>query len=139
VTVREEEELEKTLEAAQVDEENEHSEEYIITFSQEEEGEDEHSKECIRVLFTSCLSCLKYTDKKYTLIHAKWYQSLFLVCIFQAREARGKEYSDMSQVVSEWEIHLYIFQVKEDRVVKDSVKIYLQVGNDQGGSQEDCK
>jgi hypothetical protein len=37
MTVREEEELEQTLEAAQADEEDEHSEEWLITFSQEAE------------------------------------------------------------------------------------------------------
>jgi hypothetical protein len=49
VTVREEEELEQTLEAAQADEEDENSEEWLITFSQEAEGEDEHSKEWLNI------------------------------------------------------------------------------------------
>jgi hypothetical protein len=37
VTVRKKKELEQTLEAAQADEEDEHSEEWLITFSQEAE------------------------------------------------------------------------------------------------------
>jgi hypothetical protein len=38
VTVRKEEGLEKTLEAAQADEEDEHSEEWLNIFSKEAEG-----------------------------------------------------------------------------------------------------
>jgi hypothetical protein len=62
VTVREEEELEQTLEVAQADEEDEHYEEWLITFSQEAErtvalelttkeleGEYEHFEEWLNI------------------------------------------------------------------------------------------
>jgi hypothetical protein len=52
----------------------------------------------------------------------KWYQSPFLVCTFQAREARAKEHSDTHQVVSEQELCLYISsrgeKVEEDRALE---------------------
>jgi hypothetical protein len=53
----------------------------------------------------------------------KWYQSLILVCIFQEREARGKEHSDTHQMVSELELCLYISSRGRRQSVGDSVVI----------------
>jgi hypothetical protein len=56
----------------------------------------------------------------------KWYQSLFLVYIFQAREAIDKEHSDTHQVVSEQNF-VCILQAeerKEDRVLETLWRLF---------------
>jgi hypothetical protein len=52
--------------------------------------------------------------------------------------------TSLHQVVSERELHLYILgeergEQKEDRVTEDSVSGCLQVGSNQGDSQQDCE
>jgi hypothetical protein len=62
-----------------------------------------------------------------------------LACIFQAgREAKKESTLIHVRVVSERDF-ICILQVKEDRVAGGLCNDCLQVGNDQGDSQQDCK